>query len=271
MMFSNDNNGEVPNGGQAGTATLATNARQAAGTEVPNPEGWWPGYMSVPDYRQLVENYGGDSQVFISDSVRGRKVEYPGEWRTNFDDVTPTYIIWGVGIWDATDAQATRAFIDEYESRGGDDWANTPGWPSSGTFVDLGSFHTYFIASPKSGKYRMPYQVAKVTDRTSLGYGTDGNPIIMSDRVNYQPLPNKAIFNHGREWKVGEIQVVDSPNNAYNPISGETYQVPHLIDGVPRDVKRHALHMDGHVEMGPLISEFGFRTNGGNNPAHFWY
>ena len=251
-LFANDNIGRVP-------------GNQFNGDD---PEAWWPGYIAPDDYLKLIDAYGLDPNALVCPSVAFRQQSYTGPFTNQFDDATPAMVMWGVGVWDSKDGSVLQKFRDEYDSRGGDKWAASAAWPGSGTFADVGSFF-YYGTNRRGAKNRMPYQIFKITDKTRLQYGTDDSPILLSDRVNYQGASNKAIFNHGQEWRVGEIEQVDHPYGASNPLTGTPYLVPRLVGGVPRDVRRNALHLDGHVEYGPLTSEYGFKTN--DQPSHFFY
>ena len=251
-MFANDNIGRLPGNQYNGD----------------DPEAWWPGYIASDDYLKLVDSYGMDPNALVCPSVAHRQQSYTGPFTNNFDDSSPVMVIWGQGVWDTKDGSTFQGFRDNYEARGGDQWLEKAVWPASGTYADVGSFF-YYGTNRRGAKNRMPYQVFKITDKTKLGYGTDDSPILLSDRVNYQAAANKAVFNHGQEWKVGEIEQVDCPSGAGNPLTGTPWLVPHLIGGVPRDVRRNALYLDGHVEYGQIISEYGFKTN--NQPSHFFY
>ena len=251
-MFANGNKGRLP-------------GNQLNGT---NPEAWWPGYIAPDDYLALVDEFGLDPNATVCPSVAYRQQGYDGAFTNQFDDASPLMVVWGEGVWSTKDGSSFDAFRQNYETRGGSKWLDSLAWPATGTYADIGSYF-YFGTNRLNGKQRMPYQVFKITDKTKLGYNTDDNPIILSDRINYQGASNKAVFNHGQEWRVGDIEQVASPNGAVDPITNAPYLVPHLLDGIPKDVRRNALYLDGHVEYGPLVSEYGFKTN--TQPSHFFY
>ena len=254
-MFANENKGRLPGNQYNGT----------------NPEAWWPGYIAADDYLALVDRFGMDPNALVCPSVAHRQQSYTGAFTNNFDDSSPLMVIWGQGVWDTKDGSTFQGFRQQYDTLGGEQWLEMGAqnaWPASGTYADVGSFF-YFGTNRTAGKDRMPYQVYKITDKTKLDYGTDDNPILLTDRINYQGASNKAVFNHGQEWKVGEIAQVPHPYGAINPMTGAPYLVPQLLDGVPKDVRRNALYLDGHVEFGTLISEYGFKTN--DQPSHFFY
>ncbi len=259
-LFANDQDGRLP-GNQYNNQ---------------DPESWWPGYIALDHYIALVDSYGIDPRMMECPSVAGRQQEYTGAFNTSFDDASPVMIIWGQGTWHSGNSGYFNDFRRDYEARGGDEWVQSGAagvWPASGSFADIGSYF-YMGMNPAVPKSRQPYQLFKITQKTRLDYGTDGNPIIMSDRVNFQEAANKAIFNHGKTWRVGDIAQVDHPYGAINEAQSTAgspvpWVVPELLDGIPNDVKRNALHLDGHVEYGPLISPYGFKTN--SQPSHFWY
>ena len=252
-MFVNENDSRVPgtqnNGGGSNS--------------------WTPGYIGLPDYIALQSTYGMSPDALLCPSATFREQDYnSGGWPQPFDDLSPVMIIWGVGIWDGQEGSQYDDFLTEYESRGGDTWIEESAWPAAGSFADIGSFHYLGANRYADGSDRLPYQVGKITDRTSLGYGFDDNPVLLADRV-FNKVNDKVVFNHGKEWRQPGAAQVDHPT-ALDPAGGP-WQVPQLANGIPGDVRLNTLHTDGHVEFGPIKSEFGFRFNTGADETHFYY
>ena len=252
-MFVNEHDGRVPGTQNNGGSNNS----------------WTPGYIGLPDYIKLETTYGLAPDALVCPSAAFREQDYEsGVWGQPFDDFSPVFLIWDGGQWDSQERGHFDDFLAEYETRGGDPWVDAGGWPAAGSFADIGSFH-YMGANrvAEDPSDRLPYQVGKITDRTSLGYGTDDNPILLADRV-FNKVNDKVIFNHGKEWKQPGAAAVNHPTATFG---GNPYEVPQLANGIPQDVRLNSLHTDGHVEFGPLKSEFGFRFNGGTDETHFYY
>ena len=110
--------------------------------------------------------------------------------------------------------------------------------------------------------------INKITDQTDLGYGSDSNPILLSDRVFVDS--GVPVFNHGEDWvPVGDIELIandDSSNyeNVGSPtrpdITGAQvpWERPTLTErGKPGDIRVNALSTDGSVQFRQLLSEQG--------------